>query len=286
MNSGAPAAHGRSGELCKRPLWQDMNPLAWRETDHSSGQFLAEQTVFGPFHGKYLLLSQGYVPLLTVTRRTETTSPSATSPTLRSHRPSETAGGPTAPSGPRSRPLAPLQPSWDRSRGRGSQRRAGARARRDNHGDSGPAGELAQSRVKGDGDTGVPGWCTHLYLVQSPRSVGHRAGHLDGGEGLRGAPGASKPSFLLPLHGLYAAKGQGPSTLPGAPQTWHSPCWFEGRVLPRHQESRPRTGRWGAGGQGVGPASQENRSLCAFQKEERECASSKGCCQRTIWMRH
>lgn len=189
MNSGAPAAHGSSGELCKRPLWQDMNPLAWRETDHSSGQFLAEQTVFGPFHGKYLLLSQGYVPLLAVTQRTETTSPSATSPTLRSYRPSETAGGPTAPSGPKSRPLAPLQPTWDSSqdtahRGGQVQQLAG-----DNQGTRAQPGSwlTAGSRATGHGGAGL----LHTSLPCAVPSGRGSQGRTPGGRPRGGAPWGS-----------------------------------------------------------------------------------------------
>ena len=78
-----PAAHSSSGELCKTSLRQDMKPLAWRDTDRSSGRLLAEQTVFGPFRRKYLSLSRGYVLLCAVARRTEPAGPSATSPRSR-----------------------------------------------------------------------------------------------------------------------------------------------------------------------------------------------------------
>lgn len=62
------------------PPWQDMKPLARRETHHYSGQYLAEQTVLQPFHCKYLSFAGGYVLLLAVTRMREPTSPLSPTP--------------------------------------------------------------------------------------------------------------------------------------------------------------------------------------------------------------
>lgn len=231
-SSCAHAAHSSSGELCKTPLWQDMNPLAWRETDHSGGQYLTKQTVFGSFHRKYLSLSRGYVLLLAVTRRTETIGPSATSPHPQKLKTLRGSCGPTAPSAPQE--PTPHSPAAHMGQLMGDTAHGGGWVQQLTRGHLtwalAMARKLAHSRARGDRGTGVPGWCTHVHLLQAPWSLGHRGGNLGDRPGGRGSvwpPGSSKHSLLLPLHRPLPPKGQGAFDAAwGAPQAWHGLCWL------------------------------------------------------------